>query len=42
MTAAAPGFSARIARAFQDSPLTPILALAALLLRLAAMVITPR
>ena len=42
MTAAAPGFSARIARAFQDSPLTPILALAALLLGLAAMVITPR
>jgi multidrug efflux pump subunit AcrB len=36
------GFSGRIARAFQASPLTPILALAALLLGLAAAVITPR
>lgn len=36
------GFSGRIARAFQTSPLTPILALAALLLGLAAMLITPR
>ncbi|MEN6540112.1 MAG: efflux RND transporter permease subunit [Mizugakiibacter sp.] len=36
------GFSGRIARAFQDNPLTPILALAALLLGLAAALITPR
>ncbi|GAP65617.1 acriflavin resistance protein [Mizugakiibacter sediminis] len=36
------GFSGRIARAFQDNPLTPILALAALLLGFAAMLITPR
>src|SRR5690349_21554085 len=36
------GFSGRIAQAFQSSPLTPILALAALLLGLAAMLITPR
>ena len=36
------GVSGRIARAFQDSPLTPILALAALLLGLAATLITPR
>ncbi|HET6805509.1 MAG TPA: efflux RND transporter permease subunit [Frateuria sp.] len=36
------GFSGRIARAFQASPLTPILALAALLLGLAAAAITPR
>ncbi|SEI94186.1 efflux RND transporter permease subunit [Frateuria terrea] len=36
------GFSGRIARAFQASPLTPILALAALLLGLAAAIITPR
>ena len=36
------GFSGRIARAFQSSPLTPILAIAALLLGLTAMMITPR
>ncbi len=36
------GFSGRIARAFQRSPLTPILAIAALLLGLAATMITPR
>ncbi|MFC5440165.1 efflux RND transporter permease subunit [Rhodanobacter ginsenosidimutans] len=36
------GFSGRIARAFQASPLTPILAIAALLLGLAAVMITPR
>ena len=40
----APGlsFAGRIARIFQSSPLTPVLALAALLLGLAAMAITPR
>ncbi|HEX5959894.1 MAG TPA: efflux RND transporter permease subunit [Rhodanobacteraceae bacterium] len=37
-----PGFSGRIARAFQDHPLTPILAVAALLLGLVALAITPR
>jgi multidrug efflux pump subunit AcrB len=36
------GFSGRIARTFQQHPLTPILALTALLLGLAAMLITPR
>lgn len=36
------GFSGRIAKAFQASPLTPILALAALLLGLGALLITPR
>ncbi|MBS0567509.1 MAG: efflux RND transporter permease subunit [Proteobacteria bacterium] len=36
------GFSGRVARAFQQHPLTPILALTALLLGLAAMWITPR
>ncbi|HST29070.1 MAG TPA: efflux RND transporter permease subunit [Rudaea sp.] len=36
------GFSGRIARAFQQHPLTPILALTALLLGIAAMLITPR
>ncbi|MGA8277381.1 MAG: efflux RND transporter permease subunit [Rhodanobacteraceae bacterium] len=36
------GFSGRIARAFQSSPLTPILAIAAVLLGLAATLITPR
>ncbi|HTI95236.1 MAG TPA: efflux RND transporter permease subunit [Rudaea sp.] len=36
------GFSGRIARAFQQHPLTPILALTALLLGFAAMLITPR
>ena len=36
------GFSGRIAYAFQSSPLTPILAIAALLLGLVAMLITPR
>lgn len=35
-------FSGRIARTFQSSPLTPVLALAAVLLGLAAMLITPR
>ncbi|MFZ1223855.1 MAG: efflux RND transporter permease subunit, partial [Dokdonella sp.] len=38
----APGFSGRIARAFQDSPLTPVLAIAAILLGIAATLITPR
>lgn len=36
------GFSGRIARTFQEHPLTPILALAALLLGLTAFAITPR
>lgn len=36
------GFSGRIAQAFQSSPLTPLLALAAILLGIAATVITPR
>jgi multidrug efflux pump subunit AcrB len=36
------GFSGRIARTFQQHPLTPILALTALLLGFAAMLITPR
>ena len=36
------GFSGRIARAFQSSPLTPVLALAAILLGIAATAITPR
>ena len=36
------GFSGRIARAFQNNPLTPILALAGLLLGLVAVLITPR
>jgi len=36
------GFSGRVARALQDSPLTPILALAALLLGFIAIAITPR
>lgn len=36
------GFAGRIARAFQDHPLTPILALVALLIGLAALMITPR
>ena len=36
------GFSGRIARAFQANPLTPILALAGLLLGIAATLITPR
>jgi multidrug efflux pump subunit AcrB len=36
------GFSGRLARAFQSNPLTPILALAGLLLGLAATLITPR
>ena len=36
------GFSGLIARAFQASPLTPILAIAALLLGLAAVLTTPR
>lgn len=42
MSEARLGFSGRIARIFQGSPLTPILALTALLLGLAAMAITPR
>jgi multidrug efflux pump subunit AcrB len=42
MTEARLGFSGRIASAFQMSPLTPILAIAALLLGLAAVMITPR
>ena len=36
------GFSGRIARAFQGNPLTPVLALAGLLLGLAAVWVTPR
>jgi multidrug efflux pump subunit AcrB len=36
------GFSGRIARAFQSSPLTPVLAIAAILLGVAATLITPR
>jgi multidrug efflux pump subunit AcrB len=36
------GLSGRLARAFLDSPLTPILALAALLLGVAAALVTPR
>ena len=36
------GFSGRIARAFQASPLTPVLAIAAILLGIAATLITPR
>ena len=36
------GFSGRIARAFQSSPLTPVLAIAAILLGIAATLITPR
>lgn len=42
MSEARLGFSGRIAKAFQASPLTPILAIAALLLGFAAMMITPR
>ncbi|MDZ4730457.1 MAG: efflux RND transporter permease subunit [Xanthomonadales bacterium] len=36
------GFSGRIAQAFQSSPLTPLLAVAAILLGIAATLITPR
>ncbi len=36
------GFSGRIARAFQSSPLTPVLAIAAIMLGIAATLITPR
>src|SRR5699024_1987069 len=36
------GFAGRVARVFQDHPLTPILALAALLIGLVALMITPR
>jgi len=36
------GFSGRIAKAFQGNPLTPVLALAGLLLGLAAVSVTPR
>jgi multidrug efflux pump subunit AcrB len=36
------GFSGRIAKAFQGNPLTPVLALAGLLLGLAAVMVTPR
>ncbi|MBK8067660.1 MAG: efflux RND transporter permease subunit [Rhodanobacteraceae bacterium] len=36
------GFSGRVARAFQQNPLTPVLALAGLLLGIAATLITPR
>ncbi|HMM68211.1 MAG TPA: efflux RND transporter permease subunit, partial [Dokdonella sp.] len=42
MSEPALGFSGRIARAFQSSPLTPVLALAAILLGIAATLITPR
>ncbi|MFO1506296.1 MAG: efflux RND transporter permease subunit [Lysobacterales bacterium] len=42
MTATRLGFAGRIARAFQEHPLTPILALAGLLLGLTALLITPR
>ncbi len=37
-----PGVSGRLARAFQSNPLTPVLALAALLLGLVSVLITPR
>ena len=36
------GLSGRVARAFQDSPLTPLLALVALLLGVFALLVTPR
>lgn len=36
------GFAGRVARAFQEHPLTPILAIAALLLGFTALMITPR
>ncbi|MFN3964788.1 MAG: efflux RND transporter permease subunit [Silanimonas lenta] len=36
------GISGRLARAFQENPLTPVLALAALILGLVAVLITPR
>ncbi|HEX5488856.1 MAG TPA: efflux RND transporter permease subunit, partial [Rhodanobacteraceae bacterium] len=36
------GFAGRVARVFQDHPLTPILALAALLIGFTALLITPR
>lgn len=36
------GFSGRLAAAFQDNPLTPVLAILGLLLGLAAVIITPR
>ena len=42
MTTPRLGFSGRIAAAFQASPLTPILALLALLLGLFAVLVTPR
>ncbi|NID16343.1 efflux RND transporter permease subunit [Luteibacter yeojuensis] len=42
MSEQTPGLSGRVARAFQSSPLTPILALTALLLGVAAMFVTPR
>ena len=41
-TPATLGFSGRIARTFQDNPLTPILAVLGLLLGLVAVMITPR
>lgn len=40
--AAALGLSGRLARAFQDNPLTPILALAGLLLGVLTTLVTPR
>jgi len=42
MTPAAMGISGRLARAFQDNTLTPVLAVAGLLLGLLAVLVTPR
>ncbi len=42
MSTPRPGFAGRIARVFQDHPLTPVLAMAALLLGITALLITPR
>ena len=42
MNAARLGFSGSIARAFQNNPLTPVLAIAGLLLGMVAVLITPR
>ncbi|HET7223886.1 MAG TPA: efflux RND transporter permease subunit [Rhodanobacteraceae bacterium] len=42
MNAPGLGFAGRVARVFQDHPLTPILALAALLIGFTALLITPR
>ncbi|TAM89746.1 MAG: efflux RND transporter permease subunit [Candidimonas sp.] len=42
MTAPPPSFAGRVARVFQNHPLTPILAIAALLIGLVALIITPQ